>query len=58
MVSEADLGVNFFLDDASLGKFRADETVKFLMELNPGVQGPCCQRGIAVLVSTVSQLLT
>jgi len=39
VVSEADLGVNFFLDDASLGKFRAEETVKMLMELNPGVQG-------------------
>jgi amyloid beta precursor protein binding protein 1 len=39
VVSEADLGVNFFLDDSSLGKFRADETVKLLMELNPGVQG-------------------
>ena len=39
VVSEADLGVNFFLDDASLGKFRADETVKLLMEMNPGVKG-------------------
>ena len=39
LVSEADLGVNFFLDDDSLGKFRADETVKMLMELNPDVRG-------------------
>ena len=39
IVSEADLGVNFFLDDDSLGKFRADETVRMLMELNPGVKG-------------------
>ncbi|TKA65616.1 hypothetical protein B0A55_07290 [Friedmanniomyces simplex] len=39
VVSEEDLGVNFFLGDASLGKFRAAETVKLLMELNPGVQG-------------------
>ncbi|KAK5701580.1 hypothetical protein LTR97_004395 [Elasticomyces elasticus] len=39
VVSEADLGVNFFLDDTSLGKFRAEETVRLLMELNPGVQG-------------------
>ncbi|KAK5121424.1 hypothetical protein LTR85_005256 [Meristemomyces frigidus] len=39
VVSEADLGVNFFLEDASLGKFRAAETAKLLMELNPGVQG-------------------
>ena len=39
IVSEADLGVNFFLEDESLGKFRAEETVKYLRELNPGVQG-------------------
>ena len=49
VVSEADLGVNFFLDDASLGKFRADETVKMLVELNPDVKGQairevCCAR--------------
>ncbi|KAK5117354.1 hypothetical protein LTR62_005971 [Meristemomyces frigidus] len=39
IVSEADLGVNFFLEDASLGKFRAEETVRLLMELNPEVRG-------------------
>ncbi|RMY42356.1 hypothetical protein D0865_12031 [Hortaea werneckii] len=39
IVSEADLGVNFFLEHASLGKFRAAETVKLLMELNPTCQG-------------------
>lgn len=39
VVDEADLGVNFFLDDASLGKFRADATVELLRELNPDVEG-------------------
>jgi len=39
VVSEPDLGVNFFLEDESLGKFRAEETVKYLMELNPDVKG-------------------
>ena len=39
LVTEADLGVNFFLEDASLGRFRAVEEVKLLMELNPSVQG-------------------
>jgi NEDD8-activating enzyme E1 regulatory subunit len=39
IVSEEDLGVNFFLEDESLGKFRADETVRLLMELNPDVKG-------------------
>ncbi len=39
IVSQADLGVNFFLDDDSLGKFRAEETVRLLMELNPDAKG-------------------
>ncbi|WPH04428.1 Hypothetical protein R9X50_00731900 [Acrodontium crateriforme] len=39
VVSEADLGVNFFLEEESLGQFRAEETVRCLCELNPGVQG-------------------
>jgi molybdopterin/thiamine biosynthesis adenylyltransferase len=38
-VTEADLGVNFFLEDESLGKFRAEETVRLLEELNPDVKG-------------------
>ena len=38
-VSKSDLGVNFFLEDSSLGKSRAQETVKFLQELNPDVTG-------------------
>ena len=36
-VSELDLGVNFFLEESSLGKWRADETRKFLQDLNPEV---------------------
>ncbi|KAJ5894783.1 hypothetical protein N7495_006474 [Penicillium taxi] len=38
-VTEADLGVNFFLEEESLGKSRADETCRLLKELNPDVQG-------------------
>ena len=37
-VSEVDLGVNFFLEESSLGRWRAEETRKFLQELNPEVQ--------------------
>lgn len=37
-VSELDLGVNFFLEESSLGKWRAEETRKFLQELNPEVE--------------------
>lgn len=38
-VTEADLGVNFFLEEESLGKSRAEETCRLLRELNPDVQG-------------------
>ena len=38
-VSEVDLGVNFFLDEESLGKSRSESCVKLLQELNPDVQG-------------------
>jgi len=39
LVSEEDLGVNFFLDEESLGKSRAEVCVKLLQELNPDVKG-------------------
>lgn len=38
-VTESDLGVNFFLQEESLGKSRAEETCRLLRELNPDVQG-------------------
>lgn len=39
VVNEADLGVNFFLDEDSLGKSRAQICTELLLELNPEVQG-------------------
>lgn len=39
IVTEADLGVNFFLDEGSLGRWRAEESWKLLLELNPDVTG-------------------
>ena len=42
-VSEGDLGVNFFLTQESLGKPRAQETCKYLRELNPDVNGQAVQ---------------
>ncbi|KAK4238178.1 hypothetical protein C8A03DRAFT_15330 [Achaetomium macrosporum] len=38
-VSEADLGVNFFLDDSCLGKPRSQSLTELITELNPDVQG-------------------
>ena len=39
LVTEPDLGVNFFLEEESLGKSRAEETSRLLRELNPDVDG-------------------
>ncbi|KAI1383604.1 uncharacterized protein F4822DRAFT_434718 [Hypoxylon trugodes] len=38
-VTEADLGVNFFLDESCLGKLRSECCTQLLQELNPEVQG-------------------
>ena len=38
-VSEKDLGVNFFSEERSLGKSRAEESCRLLQELNPEVNG-------------------
>jgi amyloid beta precursor protein binding protein 1 len=39
LVSEQDLGVNFFLDESTLGTFRAESSRRLLQELNPDVEG-------------------
>ncbi|KUI55205.1 NEDD8-activating enzyme E1 regulatory subunit [Cytospora mali] len=39
VVTEADLGLNFFLDENCLGKSRAQSCTELLLELNPEVQG-------------------
>lgn len=39
VVQEADLGVNFFLDESCLGKSRAQSCAELLLELNPEVEG-------------------
>ncbi|KAH7322961.1 hypothetical protein B0I35DRAFT_407368 [Stachybotrys elegans] len=39
VVGDADLGVNFFLDESSRGKSRAQCCMELLNELNPDVQG-------------------
>lgn len=47
VVTKADLGINFFLESSSLKKSRAEETVKFLNELNPDTQGHAVTKPIA-----------
>ena len=39
VVSEADLGVSFFLEEEHLGGYRAEHTRNLLKELNPDVDG-------------------
>lgn len=39
VVDEADLGVNFFLEEEHLGGSRAEHTCNLLKELNPDVEG-------------------
>lgn len=43
MVSEEDIGSNFFLECSSKGLNRASETLRLLLELNPAVQGHAVQ---------------
>ena len=38
-VTYADLGVNFFLVEEDIGKFRAEQARERLLELNPDVEG-------------------
>ncbi|KAL8673170.1 MAG: hypothetical protein Q9168_002399 [Polycauliona sp. 1 TL-2023] len=45
-VAEKDLGINFFLTDESLGKSRAEETCRYLTELNPDVNGYPVQKSL------------
>ncbi|KAJ9370309.1 hypothetical protein DTO282E5_5018 [Paecilomyces variotii] len=49
-VTEIDLGVNFFLEEGSLDKSRAEETCRLLKELNPDVDGSFYQEHIAELL--------
>ncbi|GAA5825049.1 hypothetical protein JCM3770_004513 [Rhodotorula araucariae] len=48
-VTEADIGANFFLDPSSLGKPRAKEVVRFLLELNSDVQGHALVQPLSAL---------
>lgn len=55
-VTESDLGVNFFLEESSLGKSRAEETCRLLRELNPEVDGSYEQEVLLDPISCLSSL--
>ncbi|KAF1994768.1 hypothetical protein P154DRAFT_475334 [Amniculicola lignicola CBS 123094] len=56
LVSEADLGVNFFLEEEHLGGFRAEHTCNLLKELNPDVQGGFITEPIETFLNTPESL--
>ncbi|EEP79778.1 hypothetical protein UREG_04624 [Uncinocarpus reesii 1704] len=56
-VRESDLGVNFFLSEDSLGGSRAEETCKYLKELNPDVDGLWSSQPILQILSQNSGFL-
>ncbi|KIW01949.1 uncharacterized protein PV09_06786 [Verruconis gallopava] len=55
-VREEDLGVNFFLDEQSLGKSRAAETCRYLQELNPDVRGFSISEPVETFISRPDSL--
>ncbi|KAH0259249.1 hypothetical protein KCU91_g15315, partial [Aureobasidium melanogenum] len=56
LVSEQDLGVNFFLDESTLGTFRAESTRRLLQELNPDVQGHAITEPLSAFVAREAAL--
>ncbi|EAW06738.1 NEDD8-activating enzyme E1 regulatory subunit [Aspergillus clavatus NRRL 1] len=58
VVTKPDLGVNFFLEEESLGKFRAEETCRLLRELNPDVEGSFRSKTIAEVLQQEPDFLT
>ena len=58
IVTEADLGVNFFLDESDLGKSRAQGSTRLLNELNPDVQGHALTEVRITAVSISHKALT
>ncbi|ERF71934.1 hypothetical protein EPUS_06493 [Endocarpon pusillum Z07020] len=55
-VTEADLGINFFLRSQSLGQSRAEECKQLLEELNPDVQGHAITTPLSDLLKDPSRL--
>ncbi|KAL4819654.1 hypothetical protein BDW67DRAFT_155081 [Aspergillus spinulosporus] len=58
VVTEPDLGVNFFLENESLGRPRAEETCRLLKELNPDVEGSFRTKPIAEILQEEPGILS
>ena len=57
VVSERDLGSNFFVEGEALGTSRADCCTRLLKELNPDVQGSCVAESVAKVVNERPEFL-
>ncbi|XP_073837597.1 nedd8-activating enzyme E1 regulatory subunit APP-BP1 [Musca autumnalis] len=51
VVTEDDLGVNFFLDSSNLGQSKAAACMLLLQELNPDVSGDCVEESVDYLLA-------
>ncbi|KAF8466212.1 hypothetical protein BDZ91DRAFT_725792 [Kalaharituber pfeilii] len=58
VVTAADLGVNFFLEESCVGRPRAESTCQYLAELNPDVQGAYINDSISSLITTNPTFIT
>ncbi|KAI5805112.1 hypothetical protein EDC01DRAFT_627005 [Geopyxis carbonaria] len=56
IVEEADLGTNFFLDEESLGKGRAERAATLLGELNPDTEGHHLEDSLENLLETKPEM--
>ncbi|KZS89076.1 hypothetical protein SISNIDRAFT_417308 [Sistotremastrum niveocremeum HHB9708] len=57
-VTEADIGSNFFLETESVGKYKAEEEVRLLKELNDGVEGVANTSDLATILKNDPTYLT
>ncbi|KAI9787420.1 MAG: hypothetical protein M1835_002687 [Candelina submexicana] len=55
-VTESDLGVNFFLDEGSLGQSRAKRCCELLEELNPDARGNHTNKSVEAFLSSPDSL--
>jgi NEDD8-activating enzyme E1 regulatory subunit len=51
MVTDEDLGCNFFLEPSSLGQSRAKHSTQYLQELNPDVNGEFIDENVEIIIA-------
>lgn len=51
VVTEEDLGINFFLETSNLGQPRAESCMRFLQEINVDVNGDCVEESVDYILT-------